>query len=112
MGIGGGTLSVPILNALRVPMHTAVGTGAMLGMVISLPGALAFVVNGLGVPLRPPLSLGYVNLLGMALIVPATMATTGWGARLAHRIDARRLRQVFALFLALTSARMLAGLLS
>ena len=112
MGIGGGTLSVPILNALRVPMHTAVGTGAMLGMVISLPGALAFVVNGLGVPLRPPLSLGYVNLLGMALIVPATMATTGWGARLAHRIDARRLRQVFAVFLALTSARMLAGLLS
>ncbi len=112
MGIGGGTLSVPILNALRVPMHTAVGTGAMLGMVISLPGALAFVVNGLGVPLRPPLSLGYVNLLGMALIVPATMATTGWGARLAHRIDARRLRQVFAVFLSLTSARMLAGLLS
>lgn len=111
MGIGGGTLSVPILNALRVPMHTAVGTSAMLGMAISLPGALAFVVNGLGMPLRPPLSLGYVNLLGMALIVPATLATTGWGARLAHRIDARRLRQVFALFLALTSARMLAGLI-
>lgn len=51
-------------------------------------------------------------MLGMAPIVPATMATTGWGARLAHRIDARRLRQVFAPFLALTSARMLAGLLS
>ncbi len=111
MGIGGGTLSVPILNALRVPMHTAVGTGAMLGMVISVPGALAFVLNGLDVPLRPPLSLGYVNLLGMALIVPATMATTGWGATLAHRIDAKRLRQVFAAFLALTAARMFYGLL-
>jgi uncharacterized membrane protein YfcA len=111
MGIGGGTLSVPILNALRVPMHTAVGTGAMLGMVISFPGALAFLVNGLGVPGRPPLSLGYVNLLGMMLIVPATMATTGWGAKLAHAIDARRLRQVFAVFLALTSLRMFYGLL-
>ena len=110
MGIGGGTLSVPILNALRVPMHTAVGTGAMLGMVISFPGALAFLYNGLGVPLRPPLSLGYVNLLGMALIVPATMATTGWGATLAHRIDAKRLRQVFAAFLALTALRMFYGL--
>ena len=110
MGIGGGTLSVPILNALRVPMHTAVGTGAMLGMVISVPGALAFVLNGLDVPLRPPLSLGYVNLLGMALIVPATMATTGWGATLAHRIDAKRLRQVFAAFLALTALRMFYGL--
>ncbi|MDO8904070.1 sulfite exporter TauE/SafE family protein [Hydrogenophaga sp.] len=111
MGIGGGTLSVPILNALRVPMHTAVGTGAMLGMVISFPGALAFLFNGLDVPLRPPLSIGYVNLLGMALIVPATMLTTGFGAKLAHSIDARRLRQVFAAFLALTSLRMFYGMI-
>ena len=112
MGIGGGTLSVPILNALRVPMHTAVGTGAMLGMVISVPGAVAFLLNGLDVPLRPPFSLGYVNLLGMAIIVPATLLTTGWGAGLAHRIDARRLRQVFAAFLALTALRMFYGLLA
>jgi len=112
MGIGGGTLSVPILNALRVPMHTAVGTGAMLGMVISIPGAVAFLLNGLDVPLRPPFSLGYVNLLGMALIVPATMLTTDWGAKLAHRIDARRLRQVFAAFLALTALRMFYSLLT
>ena len=112
MGIGGGTLSVPILNALRVPMHTAVGTGAMLGMVISFPGALAFILNGLDVPLRPPFSLGYVNLLGFALIVPATLTTTGWGAKLAHSINAQRLRQVFALFLALTSARMFYGLMT
>jgi uncharacterized protein len=111
MGIGGGTLSVPVLNAFRVPMHVAVGTGAALGLIISLPGALAFFINGLDVPLRPPASLGYVNLLGFALMVPATMASTGWGARMAHAIDAHRLRQLFALFLALTSARMLAGLL-
>jgi uncharacterized membrane protein YfcA len=111
MGIGGGTLSVPILNALRVPMHTAVGTCAMLGIVISFPGALAFLYNGLGAPLRPPLSIGYVNLLGMALIVPATMFTTGVGAKLAHSIDARRLRQVFAAFLALTSLRMFYGMI-
>jgi uncharacterized membrane protein YfcA len=104
MGIGGGTL--------RVPMHTAVGTGAMLGMVISIPGAVAFLLNGLDVPLRPPFSLGYVNLLGMAIIVPATLLTTGWGAGLAHRIDARRLRQVFAAFLALTALRMFYGLLA
>lgn len=112
MGIGGGTLSVPVLNAFRTPMHIAVGTGATLGMVISFPGAMAFLVNGLGVLNLPPGSVGYVNLLGFALIVPATMATTGLGARLAHSIDARRLRQVFALFLALTSLRMFYGLLS
>jgi len=44
--------------------------------------------------------------------VPATLATTGWGAKLAHAINAKRLRQVFALFLALTAARMFYGLLT
>lgn len=112
MGIGGGTLSVPILNALRIPMHTAVGTGAMVGMVISVPGALAFMFNGLDVPLRPPFSLGYVNLLGMALIVPMTMLTTGWGAKLAHRTDPRHLRLLFAAFLAFTALRMFTSLIT
>jgi uncharacterized protein len=107
MGIGGGTLSVPILNLCRVPMHQAVATGAALGMVISIPGAIAAVWNGWAVAHLPPLSLGYVNLLGVALIVPATMLTVGWGARWAHATDAHRLRQLFALFLAVSAGRML-----
>ncbi|GAB6388924.1 sulfite exporter TauE/SafE family protein [Stutzerimonas marianensis] len=109
MGIGGGTLSVPILNACRTPMHVAVGTGAALGVVISLPGALAYLVNGLGSADLPPATLGYVNLLGLALIVPVTMLTAPWGARIAHAVNARLLRRLFALFLALTAARMLLG---
>jgi uncharacterized membrane protein YfcA len=67
-------------------------------------------VNGLEVPLRPPFTVGYVNLLGFALIVPATMVSTKWGAALAHRINARQLRLAFAAFLALTAARMLFAL--
>ena len=48
-------------------MHIAVGTGAALGVVISLPGALAYLINGLGADNLPPATLGYVNLLGLAL---------------------------------------------
>lgn len=110
MGIGGGTLSVPVLSAYRTPMHTAVGTGAALGLVISLPGTIGFLVNGLGVENRPPFSLGYVNLIGLFLIIPATMLMAPVGARLAHAINATRLRQVFALFLFITSLRMFYGL--
>jgi uncharacterized membrane protein YfcA len=109
MGIGGGTLSVPILNACRTPMHIAVGTGAALGVVISLPGVVAYLINGLGAANLPPATVGYVNLLGLALIVPTTMLTAPWGARIAHAINARLLRRLFALFLALTAARMLFG---
>ncbi|HUE92309.1 sulfite exporter TauE/SafE family protein [Pseudomonas sp.] len=111
MGIGGGTLSVPILSAFKTPMHVAVGTGAALGMVISLPGAIGFLINGIDVANRPPFTVGYVNLAGLALIVPMTMLLAPYGARLAHSVDARRLRQLFALFLFLTALRMLYGLL-
>jgi len=111
MGIGGGTLSVPVLSAFKTPMHTAVGTGAALGLVISLPGAIGFLINGIGVDARPPLSLGYVNLIGLFLIIPMTMMMAPVGAKLAHAINARRLRQLFALFLMLTSLRMFYGLI-
>ncbi len=107
MGIGGGTLSVPLLSGLGVAMRTAVGTGAALGTVISIPGTVAFIANGWGREGLPALSLGHVNLLGVALIVPATLLTTGWGVRAAHAVNPGTLKRLFALFLALTSARML-----
>lgn len=110
MGIGGGTLSVPILSAMRVPMVTAVGTGAALGFVISVPGAAAFLFNGMGVENRPPLTLGYVNLIGFALIVPATILMAPIGAGVAHAINANLLKKLFALFLFLTSLRMFYGI--
>jgi uncharacterized membrane protein YfcA len=107
MGLGGGTLGVPILSAFGVPIHRAVGTAAGLGLVIGLPGALSFVVSGWGVPLRPPFSAGFVNLLGLAAITPATWLAAPLGARLAHALPRPWLRRAFAFFLALTALRML-----
>lgn len=106
MGLGGGTLGVPVLTLFGLPIHRAVGTAAGLGLVIGLPGALSFALSGLGEPGLPPLSLGYVNLLGFALIVPATWLCAPLGARLAHRAPQRLLRRLFAVFLVATSLRM------
>ncbi|MBS4153177.1 sulfite exporter TauE/SafE family protein [Cobetia sp. MC34] len=106
MGIGGGTLSVPTLSTLGTPMHLAVGTGAALGLVISLPGTASFLLNGIGEPNLLPGSIGYVNLLGFAAIVPATMLCAPVGAKLAHAMDAAKLKKVFAIFLMFTALRM------
>ncbi len=110
MGLGGGTLGVPILTLFGSPIHRAVGTAAGLGLVIGVPGAISFAASGWDVPGLPQGSLGYVNLLGFALIVPATWLSAPWGARLAHVAPQRTLRRAFALFLALTSLRMFIGL--
>ncbi|PWG64882.1 sulfite exporter TauE/SafE family protein [Spiribacter halobius] len=112
MGIGGGTLSVPVLSAFNYPIRRAVGTASALGLIIAVPGSIGFIAAGIGEPLRPPASIGYVNLIGFALIVPLTMRMAPVGARLAHTINPRRLRFAFAIFLAATSARMFYDLLS
>jgi len=106
MGIGGGTLSVPILTAFNYPIRRAVGTAAAIGLIIAVPGAITFILSGLNAANLPPGSLGYANLFGFALIVPATMAMAPVGAKIAHTIDPGNLRKAFAFFLLLTSLRM------
>lgn len=111
MGIGGGTLSVPMFSLFGVPIRRAVGTASAIGLIIGIPGAISFALAGLGQPNLPPFSLGYVNLVGLALIVPATILMAPVGVRVAHSIDPVLLRRSFAVFLCLTSIRMFVNLL-
>jgi len=106
MGIGGGTMSVPVLNLFGFPIHRSVGTAAGFGLVIAIPGTLGFIIGGWANPALPDFSFGFVNWLGFALIVPMTVLTVPYGARLAHSLSTTGLRRAFAVFLGLTSLRM------
>jgi uncharacterized protein len=107
MGIGGGTLSVPVLSMFSTPVHRAVGTASAFGLVIAVPAAIGFVWSGWTAEGRPPLSLGYVNLPAAVLIFSTSVLTAPLGSRIAHALNARRLRLAFAAFLGLSAARML-----
>ncbi len=106
MGIGGGTLTVPALVLCSYPIRRAVATSSAVGMIIAIPGTIGFMIAGWDVPGRPPLSLGFVSLLGLMLTAPTAMITAPLGTRLAHVIDPVWLRRAFALFLTLTAIRM------
>jgi len=106
MGIGGGTFSVMVLTLFNEPIHRAVGTAALFGLVISLPGMIGFVVAGWGDARVPPGSLGYVSLIGFALIAPATALAAPLGAKIAHAFTAERLGRLFGLFLVVASLRL------
>lgn len=110
MGIGGGTLTVPVLSSFRYPMHSAVGTAAALGLIISCVGAAVFAAAGYDDPLLPPFSLGYVNLAGFLVIVPASISAAPLGACVAHAISREWLSRAFAFFLVLTASKLLFGL--
>jgi uncharacterized membrane protein YfcA len=55
--------------------------------------------------------VGYVSLLGAALIVPASVFAAPLGARLAHGISRRRLELVFGAFLSVIAVRYVVSLL-
>jgi uncharacterized membrane protein YfcA len=106
MGIGGGSLSVPTMTLCNQPMHRAVGTASLIGLWIAVPATLGFLLRDTGTLILPPFNLGYVNLLGVALIAPATWLTAPWGAQLAHRMNRRQLSLAFGVFLLLMALRM------
>ena len=106
MGIGGGTFSVMTLTLFNEPIHRAVGTAALFGLVISIPGTIGFILTGLGDPRLPPGSLGYVNLLGFVAIAPTTVLMAPLGARIAHGFSAKKLSVFFGLFLVIVSLRL------
>jgi uncharacterized membrane protein YfcA len=107
MGIGGGTIGVPVMTLFGVPIHRAVATASAFGVIISIPGTIGAVIGGWQAPNLPPYSLGYVNLMGFLMIAPVSFFAAPFGARIAHDMDRVKLRRVFALFIAVTAARML-----
>ena len=110
MGIGGGTVCVPLLNFLGYDIRRAVGTSAAIGFVIGLPSAAVYAISGLGQEGLPPFSLGYINLLAAAIIIPLSTSFARVGVKIAHSIPRGTLRLVFGVFLAITSIRMFADL--
>ncbi|ABS62673.1 protein of unknown function DUF81 [Parvibaculum lavamentivorans DS-1] len=106
MGIGGGTFAVSFMTLYGKNPREAVATSSGLGVLIAVPAVVGFVWAGWNDPLLPPFSLGYVNLIGMALIAPLSVLAAPWGAALAHAISPKALIRAFAFFLALTSLQM------
>ena len=110
VGIGGGTLSVPILTMYNYPAHKAVGTAAAIGLLISLPAALTLLIFGTTPGDAPIGTIGLVNLVGFVCIVPLTVLFAPVGAGIAAKLDGNLLKKIFAVVLLITGVRMLAQL--
>lgn len=105
MGIGGGVMNNTFMTLYGRPIHQAVATSAGTGVLISIPGVVGMVWAGWGEPELPPFSLGYVNLLGVAVIMPLTTLAAPYGVKLAHRMPKRALELAFGTFLMLVAIR-------
>ena len=105
MGIGGGSFGVPLMTLYNMPIHRAVATAAGFGVTIALPSVLGFLI--LPVQDSPPYSLGAVNLPAFFLVIAMTLMTAPLGAKLAHALDPKPLKRIFAVFITLVALNML-----
>jgi uncharacterized membrane protein YfcA len=107
-GVGGGVVAVPLMViALQLPIQLAVGNSSALIVVSSIAGALSYVVHGWQVPQLPPFSVGYVNLLVVAMVAPFATVGARFGVRIASRLSHDKLVKIFAGLLILIGLRML-----
>ncbi len=111
MSIAGASFIVAFMTLYNQPLITAVATSAGLGPLVSIPGVIGFMIAGWGHPMVPPMSVGFVNILGAAIIIPASIVAAPFGVRLAHGLPKRKLELAFAAFMAVVSTRFLLSLL-
>jgi len=111
MGVSGGSMSTMVLTLYGKSIHAAVGTAAGLGVPLTIAGTLGYIVAGL--PHQgemPPFSIGFVSLIGLALMAPVASFVAIFGVKVAHALPRRQLEIAFGLFLLLASARFIASL--
>lgn len=107
MGIGGGSFGVPLMSLFNTPIHRAVATAAGFGVIIAVPAVIGFLLVPIDAATRPPLTLGAINLVAFFIVIAMTLITTPMGVKLAHAMDPKPLKRVFAVFLILVALNML-----
>jgi uncharacterized membrane protein YfcA len=112
MGVSGGSMSTMVLTLYGRPIHAAVGTAAGLGVPLTIAGTIGYVLAGLPYQaLTPPLSLGFVSLIGVALMAPVSSFVAIFGVKTAHALPKRKLEIAFGLFLLAVSVRFVVSLI-
>ncbi len=112
MGVSGGGLSTIVLTLYKQPIHNAVATSSGLAVPITVAGSIGFALAGLPHQAQlPPLSIGFVSLLGLVVMAPVASLVSPYGARLAHRLPRRTLEIAFGCFLQFVALRFLVSLI-
>ncbi|HEY1796712.1 MAG TPA: sulfite exporter TauE/SafE family protein [Stellaceae bacterium] len=111
MGVSGGSLATMLLTLHKKPILNGIATASGIGVPITIAGTVGYVLAGLDRHAElPPLSIGFVSLIGVVMIAPISSYVAPLGARIAHTVPKRGLEIAFGLFLILVSARFIVSL--
>jgi len=110
-GIGGGTLTVPILSYYGLKIQNAVGTSAACGLPIASAGAFGFFVFGQFIDPNTKEALpsgvfGFVHIYAFICVSVVSFFTARIGAKLAHKLPAATLKKAFAVLLLVVGVKL------
>lgn len=108
VGIGGGSMTVPLLVWRGVAPVRAVGTSSACGVAIGIASAVGYAIHAPQGAL-PEHALGYVYLPAAIGVAAASVLAAPYGMRLAHRLHGDTLKRVFAGFLVLVGTSLVLG---
>ncbi|RPE75935.1 sulfite exporter TauE/SafE family protein [Vulcaniibacterium tengchongense] len=108
VGIGGGSMTVPLLVWRGVAPVRAVGTSSACGVAIGLSSAVGYALHAPAGAL-PQHAIGYVYLPAAVGVALASVLAAPYGTRLAHCLHGDTLKRVFAAFLVTVGASLLLG---
>lgn len=112
VGVSGGSVSNAVLTLYGQSMQRAVATSAGIGVPITIAGTLGYMLAGWPhMTQLPPLSIGFVSVIGFVLMAPVSSYTASYGVRLAHWLPRRGLEIAFGCFLVVVGGRFLISLI-
>ena len=107
MGIGGAVMNVPILKFFGYSINKAIGSAAAIGFLISLFGAIGFLVSGNYLNSNLPLSIGFIYIPAFLIFIPITTFMARIGAKTVHSINKNKISKFFGIFLLTISIKFL-----
>ncbi|NLA69151.1 MAG: sulfite exporter TauE/SafE family protein [Gammaproteobacteria bacterium] len=108
VGIGGGSMTVPLLVWRGVRPVRAVGTSSACGVAIAVGSVLVYALGAAPGGL-PQGAVGYVHVPAALGVAVALVLAAPLGTRLAHAISGPALRRVFAMFLVAVGLSLVLG---
>jgi len=105
LGVSGGSYLTMVMVLYGRPIHNAVATAAGVGVIVSVPAVVGYMWGGWSVAGLPEGSLGYVNVVACALVIPTSVLTAPLGVRIAHGLSRKSLERAFGVFMLAVAVR-------
>ena len=107
MGIGGAIMNVPILKFFGYSINKAIGSAAAIGFIIALFGCIGFLISGLYLNIKLPLSISFINIPAFLIFIPITTIMARIGAKTVHKLNKEKITKYFGLFLLVVGSKFL-----